>query len=235
MLKGAKMKLLQSYLENLNIKDPTMMDKFLSYFDLLIFWNKKFNLTAITDKDAIEIKHFIDSLAGTVLIARDSTICDIGSGAGFPSIPLSIIRPDCEFYLVDSLAKRVSFLNEVIKQLGLTNCEAIHARAEDFSSAHKNTYDYCVARAVAPMPTLIEYTLPLLKVGGKLLAYKGSNVNEEIDLSTKALSCLYGKIEKIHHFNLPNDDYRCIVEVVKWAKCPPCYPRSGNKPRLKPL
>lgn len=227
------MEFLRQYLQSNNI-DISLLNKFEQYFDLLIEWNNKFNLTSITQKSEVEQKHFIDSLLGMDFINTGDRVCDIGSGAGFPSIPLAIVKPDCSFTLVDSLNKRITFLNEVIYQLSLHNCTCHHSRAEDFSAKHKD-FDICVARAVAPLPTLIEYTLPLLKVGGKLVAYKGSNVQEEIDISTKALDTLKGKICQKLDTCLPNGDNRCILVIQKYAPTPKDFPRGKNKPRTNPI
>ena len=228
------MRILEQYFKENNY-DESLIVKFRIYFDLLIEWNNKFNLTNITEKEEVEEKHFIDSLLAEKYILKNSTICDIGSGAGFPSIPLAIVRSDCKFTLVDSLNKRVNFLNEVVEKLELSNCECIHDRAEDYALKHLNQYDYCVARAVAPLPTLLEYTIPLLKINGSLLAYKGSNIDEEIDLSKNAFKVLKSKIKEKVDTCLPNKDYRCILNIVKEDKTPKGYPRGGNKPRIKPL
>ena len=227
------MDILKRFLEEHNI-DSSLVTKFERYYVLLVDWNNKFNLTSITQKDEIEQKHFVDSLLGLDFINSGDKVCDIGSGAGFPSIPLAIVKSDCNFTLVDSLAKRIGFLNEVVGQLSLANCTCLHSRAEDFATNHKD-FDICVARAVAPLPTLLEYTLPLLKVGGKLVANKGSNVQEEIDLSTKALSTLKGKICQKLDTCLPNGDYRCILVVEKYAPTPKGFPRGKNKPRQNPI
>lgn len=216
-------------------KTDEILQKFSLYFDLLIEWNNKFNLTAITEKNDVQIKHFIDSLLGNSLIEKGANVCDIGSGAGFPSLPLAIIRNDCNFTLVDSLGKRVTFLNEAISQLELSNCTAIHARAEDFAAQNFQKYNVCVARAVAPMQILLEYTLPTIKVGGHLLAYKSIGADDEVDLSQRALKILGGSVDEMREYTLPNGDTRIIVDVQKVRPCPSIYPRGGNKPRLKPL
>jgi len=230
------MNTLKTYLESEKIEySPQILDKFAKYYSLLIEWNEKFNLTNITEKEDVEIKHFIDSISIIKLIPNNSYICDIGAGAGFPSIPLAILRSDCKFILVDSLNKRINFLNEIIKELNLNNCVAIHSRVEDFAIKNKETFDISLARAVAPLNILLEYTIPLLKIKGHLIAHKGSNINEEILEATKAsqiLNCkLYNKVE----FLLPNDDFRCVVDYIKLSSCPSKYPRIGNKPRLNPL
>ena len=227
---------LKNYLESLNIQNiDEILNKFSIYYNLLIEWNNKFNLTSITDKKDVEIKHFIDSISSYNYINNNSLICDIGAGAGFPSIPLAILKNDCHFVLVDSLNKRVNFLKEVINKLELKNCECIHARVEDFTIKNREKFDYAIARAVAPLNILLEYTIPLLKVNGKLIAYKGSNINDEINEAINAAKILNCKINNKYELYLPNDDYRCLVEYLKTNKCLTKYPRSGNKPRLNPL
>ena len=227
---------LKTYLESKKIQyNPAILDKFNSYYELLIEWNNKFNLTAITDKKEVEIKHFIDSLTALEYIKDNSLICDIGAGAGFPSIPLAILLPNCKFTLVDSLNKRVNFLIEVVNKLGLTNCECIHARIEDFAIKNREKYDIALARAVAPLNILLEYTMPVLKINGILLSHKGSNINDEILEAENASKILNCKINNKYELSLPNGDYRCLIEYIKIKSTPPKYPRGGNKPRLNPI
>ena len=227
---------LKTYLESKKIEyNPQILDKFNLYYDLLIEWNNKFNLTAITDKKEVEIKHFIDSLTALDYIKDNSLICDIGAGAGFPSIPLAIMLPNSKFTLVDSLNKRVNFLNEVVNKLELTNCTCIHSRIEDFAIKNKEKYDIALARAVAPLNILLEYTMPILKINGILLSHKGSNINEEIKEAENASKTLNCKINNKYELSLPNGDYRCLIEYIKYKATPPKYPRGGNKPRLNPL
>ena len=227
---------LKKYLDNQKIQyNPQILNKFELFYDLLIEWNNKFNLTSITEKSDVEIKHFIDSITAINYIEDNSLIVDVGAGAGFPSIPLAILKPNCKFVLIDSLNKRVNFLNEIVSKLELTNCECIHARVEDFAIKNREKFDYAIARAVAPLNILLEYTIPLLKVNGKLIAYKGSNINEEINEAINASKILNCVINNKYELNLPNDDYRCLIEYLKTNKCLSKYPRSGNKPRLNPL
>ena len=227
---------LKTYLENQKIQyNPQILDKFATYYDLLIEWNNKFNLTAITDKNEVEIKHFIDSLTALEYIKDNSLICDIGAGAGFPSIPLAIFLPSCKFTLVDSLNKRINFLNEVVNKLELTNCTCIHARIEDFAIKNKEKYDIALARALAPLNILLEYTMPILKINGVLLSHKGSNIDDEIKEAENASKILNCKINHKYDLSLPNGDYRCLIEYIKTNSTPPTYPRGGNKPRLNPL
>ncbi|MEG2414140.1 MAG: 16S rRNA (guanine(527)-N(7))-methyltransferase RsmG [Clostridia bacterium] len=208
---------------------------FEKYYDILTEWNGRFNLTAITEKPDVEIKHFVDSAIGGKFIQAGQSVCDIGCGAGFPSIPLAILMPDTRFCLVDSLDKRIKFIEAVVEELQLTNCEFLHSRAEDFAIANRETFDVCVARAVAPMPTLLEYTIPLLKVGGKLVAYKGANAGEELnqcDFAFKELGCA---IDEIFNTRLPNNDERALCVIKKTRKTNEKYPRGQNKARLAPL
>ena len=230
------MELLKEYLLSKNINNLSeVLNKFETYYNLLIEWNNKFNLTSITDKKEVEIKHFIDSLFGIDFINDNDLVCDIGAGAGFPSIPLAILKPNSKFVLVDCLNKRVNFLNNIIETLKLKNCECIHIRVEDFAKNNRNKFDKCVVRAVAQMPTLLEYTIPLLKINGSLISYKSSSINEELNLSKNALELLNSKLLKINDFKLPNNDYRCIVEIIKIGNTPLKYPRSQNKPKTNPL
>ncbi len=227
---------LKTYLENLKIQNiPQILDKFELYYSLLIEWNNKFNLTSITDKKDVEIKHFIDSIASFNYIKDNSYLCDIGAGAGFPSIPLAILKSNCNFVLIDSLNKRINFLNELIYKLELKNCKCIHSRVEDFALKNREKFDYTIARAVAPLNILLEYTIPLLKINGILLAYKGSNIEDEIKASKNAFNLLNSSISNKYTLTLPNGDFRTILEVKKNSKTLNKYPRSANKPRTNPL
>ena len=227
---------LKSYLDSQKIEyNSQILEKFELFYNLLIEWNNKFNLTAITDKKDVEIKHFIDSITAYPYIKDNSYICDIGAGAGFPSIPLAILKPNCKFILIDSLNKRINFLNEVCSQLKLDNCTCIHIRVEDFALKNKETFDITLARAVAPLNILLEYTMPLLKVNGLLISHKGSNINDEILEANTASKILNCKVNNKYELNLPNGDYRCLIEYIKTNKTPNKYPRSGNKPRTNPL
>lgn len=209
--------------------------RFARYCALLLEWNAKFNLTAITDPADVEIKHFVDSLNGRRFLFDGAKVCDVGAGAGFPSLPLAIVFPHVVFTLVDALAKRVSFLNEVIADLKLTNCRALHARAEDFAARDRERYDLCVARAVAALNTLSEYCLPLVKIGGKMIAYKGASAQEECAAARGAIAKLGGDAPQLFDCDLPNGDRRTLISVQKIAPTPKMYPRGGNKPKLKPL
>ncbi len=224
--------MLTSYLKSINEYSLSAVEKFSFYRDLLIEWNKKFNLTSITDKTEIEIKHFIDSLYGLNYVYGN--VIDIGAGAGFPSLPLKIIKDDIYLTLVDSLNKRVTFINEVISKLNLQNVKAIHSRAEDLPKSV--LYDCAVSRAVSNTQTLLEYCLPFVKKGGNVILYKSFDINEELYKSENALTVLGGKIEKIDKFTLFNTDIKRSIVIIKKIKDTPLkYPRGKNLPKLQPL
>ena len=226
-----KIKLFEKY--NLNLTEEKL-NKLNIFYSELIFYNNSFNLTAITEENEVFIKHFLDSIFPEFLIEKNSSVIDIGAGAGFPSLPLKIYRPDLNVTMIDSLNKRVNFLNDVIKKLELENISAFHARAEDFAKTNRESFDYAVVRAVAKIPTLIEYAFPLLKVGGRLLCYKGGDVEEELKQSENALKILGGVVERVEKFNLEGNS-RTIVLIKKLEHTPSKYPRSKNLPKLKPL
>ena len=211
------------------------LQQFEHYYNLLIEWNNKFNLTAITELDAVIEKHFIDS----VLPLKDlkkQRVMDIGAGAGFPSIPLKIVNPDIELIMVDSVNKKVTFLQAVIEVLGLTNARAIHSRVEDLgiNPNFREKYDIVVARAVAGLNTLCEYTLPFVRLGGKFVAYKSIEVENELETSKKAIQILGGTLKNVDKYQI-GENTRAIVVIAKSTKTSPKYPRSKNKPRLEPI
>lgn len=209
--------------------------KFASYMERLIESNKKFNLTAITDPEEIAVKHFVDSVMGERFIPKSAKVADVGSGAGFPAIPIAIMRPDLKFTLIDSLLKRVNFLTETTKLLDV-NAECLHLRAEDAGRGElREQFDCVVARAVAPLSALCEYTLPLVKVGGIFLAYKGAESGEEVKGAQNALNVLGGKVKIKEEFTLPDGSGRSVVVIEKAFPTPKKYPRGQNKPRLAPL
>ena len=226
-----KIKLFEKY--NLNLTEEKL-NKLNIFYSELIFYNNSFNLTAITEENEVFIKHFLDSIFPEFLIEKNSSVIDIGAGAGFPSLPLKIYRSDLNVTMIDSLNKRVNFLNDVIKKLELENISAFHARAEDFAKTSRESFDYAVVRAVAKIPTLIEYAFPLLKVGGRLLCYKGGDVEEELKQSENALKILGGVVERVEKFNIEGNS-RTIVLIKKLEHTPSKYPRSKNLPKLKPL
>lgn len=214
------------------------IEQFYQYEKLLLIWNEKINLTAITKPEEIILKHFIDSMTIAKYIGANKTLIDVGTGAGFPGIPLKIIRKDIQITLLDSLNKRVQFLNEIIKQLELKEVETIHGRVEEFgkNKKYREKFDYATSRAVANLTTLSEYLLPLVKIEGKCICMKGSTVKEEIDQSQKAIAILGGKIEEIEAFQLPKSDIdRHIVLLRKIKQTPAKYPRKPGTPSKEPI
>lgn len=229
---------------NIEISDD-QINCFEKYYELLIEKNKVMNLTAITDKEDVIVKHFIDSIAlipyltdKGININNKLKIIDIGTGAGFPGLPLKIMMPDVKFTLLDSLNKRVSFLNEVIDELKLKDIEALHGRAEDYASDNKyrEKYDICVSRAVANLSTLSEYCIPFVKEDGYFISYKAGESEEEINKSKNAIKILGGKINKVEEFVLPGTDVsRVFVFIRKLELTDKKYPRKAGVPAKKPL
>lgn len=214
----------------------TQIDKFLQFYDFLIAENQKFNLTAITDFEEVVYKHFIDSALPYKNFKQNCFVIDVGSGAGFPAIPLKILREDLKFVMIDSLNKRVNFLNETISLLSLNNISAIHTRAEEYAKSNFEKFDYALSRAVAQTPTLCEYLLPLVKVGGCAVMYKSQKLDEELSNSNKAISVLGGKIDKIEDFELKEySSSRKILYLLKVKNTPKLYPRGKNLPKIKPI
>lgn len=214
------------------------LNEFYTYMNLLIEWNKNINLTAITEPEEIIKKHFIDSLTISKNIKKDSSIIDVGTGAGFPGIPLKIVREDINVVLLDALNKRLNFLNEVIKENKLENIETVHFRAEEIgkNKKYREKYDIATSRAVAQLNILAEYLLPLVKVGGKCICMKGSNVEEELKNSKKAINLLGGEIEKIEEFILPDSDIKRNVIIIKKVNSTPAkYPRKPGTPAKEPI
>lgn len=227
--------ILKDFLIENGLYSQQAYQRFQTFFDLVTETNKVMNLTSITQADEFEIKHFIDSLLPFREFDGARNIADIGSGAGFPAIPLAIIFPDKKFTLVDSLNKRVTFLNDVISKLSLENCVAVHSRAEDFAKEGREKFDAVTARAVAALNILLEYTAPLCRTGGKIVAYKGSAAEDEICAARNAASVLGLKIEKTCDFVLPSGETRAVPVYKKIKPCDKKYPRGGNKPRTNPL
>ena len=211
----------------------------IQYYKLLIEWNEKINLTSITDYKDVVVKHFIDSLSivNSIDMNAEYSLIDIGTGAGFPGIPLKIVFPMLDVVLVDSLDKRVKFLNIVIKELGLKNIKAVHARAEEFGhSNYRETFDICVTRAVANLAVVSEYCLPLVSVGGYFVAYKSADIKEEIFDSEIAIEELGGTIEDVDIFTLPDTDIeRSLIRIYKDFETSDKYPRRNGVPLKKPI
>ncbi|MCM0599553.1 16S rRNA (guanine(527)-N(7))-methyltransferase RsmG [Periweissella fabalis] len=224
---------------NLSAKQLAQFDK---YYELLVATNAKFNLTAITDKEEVYLKHFYDSLTAAIyypaLQTEELDIIDVGAGAGFPSLPLKIAFPQLKVSIVDSLNKRIGFLNDLAAALDLTGVAFYHDRAETFggkNSPHRAKYDLVMARAVARMTILSELTLPLMKVKGVLLAMKGSSAQVELANAEFALKTLGGQVLETHAFTLPNGDPREIDVVQKTKVTPKKYPRKPGTPNKEPL
>ena len=214
------------------------LEKFYKYMNLLIEWNEKMNLTAITEPNDIILKHFIDSITINKYIENNAKVVDVGTGAGFPGIPLSIIRTDLQITLVDSLNKRLIFLQEIKKELELKNIDIVHARAEEFgqNKNYRETFDIATSRAVANLSTLSEYLVPLVKIKGKCVCMKASDADEEIKQAENAINTLGGKIVKTEKFNLPNSDIgRTIIIINKEKSTNGKYPRKPGTPSKEPL
>ena len=224
---------------NISLTDK-QYQQFLEYYELLVEWNKVMNLTGITEFDEVVMKHFVDSLSLVYAVPANKPykVLDMGTGAGFPGIPLKIAFPDMEMVLLDSLNKRIKFLNEVINQLGLEKITAIHGRAEVFArkEEYREQFDLCVSRAVANLATLSEYCLPYVKKNGCFIPYKSGAIEEEMEASKKAVHVLGGKITEVKTFELPDSDIsRSLVVIKKEKETPKKYPRSGGKPTKEPI
>lgn len=212
--------------------------KFYKYMQMLLEWNNKINLTAITIPEEIILKHFIDSLTIYKKLIRGAKIIDVGTGAGFPGIPLAIIDENLKITLNDSLNKRLIFLTEVKKQLKLDNIEIIHARAEEIgqNKKYREKFDYATSRAVANLSTLSEYLLPLVKINGKCICMKASNIEEELNQAQNAIKLLGGEVTEIEKFKLPQSDIdRTIITISKNRNTPNKYPRKAGTPSKDPI
>ncbi|MCI8556484.1 MAG: 16S rRNA (guanine(527)-N(7))-methyltransferase RsmG [Lachnospiraceae bacterium] len=212
--------------------------QFFQYYEFLVEKNKVMNLTAIVDFDEVILKHFIDSLMIHQIVIPKGRLIDVGTGAGFPGIPLKIIYPDLDVVLLDSLNKRVQFLNEVIQKLGLEKIIAIHGRAEDLAKKdnYREQFDLCVSRAVANLSTLSEYCIPFVRKEGFFIAYKSGKIQEELESGRRAINILGGIIEEQREVLLPDTDvFRCIVKIRKTGYTPKKYPRKAGMPAKEPL
>ena len=225
--------------QNINLTDQQKF-QFERYFELLVEWNQKINLTAITEKEEVYLKHFYDSIAPILqglIENQEIKLLDIGAGAGFPSLPMKILYPQLDVTIIDSLNKRINFLQLLAEELNLEGVHFYHGRAEDFAQDNnfRVQFDIVTARAVARMQVLSELTIPYLKVGGKLLALKASNAPEELTEAKNALNLLFSKVEDNLSYTLPNGDPRYITIVEKKKETPNKYPRKAGMPNKRPL
>lgn len=236
-----KEELLKSSAASMGVElNDTQVQQFIKYHEILVEWNSFMNLTGITEYEEVVQKHFVDSLAlcKAVDVSKAESLIDIGTGAGFPGIPLKIAYPHLKVTLLDSLQKRIKFLNEVAAQLGLQDVETIHGRAEDFAkpSMKRESYDLCVSRAVANLASLSEYCLPYVNLGGYFIPYKSGKVEEELETSKKAVFLLGGKIEEEVKFYLPDSDIsRSLIKIKKVTATPKKYPRKSGMATKEPI
>ena len=224
---------------NIELNDY-QLEQFQRYYELLIEWNSFINLTSITDYQEVLKKHFLDSLSLVKVLEKKPVgkILDIGTGAGFPGIPIKIVFPNCFMTLVDSVNKKIGFIQEVVQELDLHNIEAIHGRVEDLGHDvfQREQYDLVVSRAVASLPVLVEYCLPFVKVGGVFLSYKSVKVDEELSAGKKAIQILGGRLERDVRFQLPGTEIeRAFLFIKKEKPCPKKYPRKAGTPTRTPI
>lgn len=233
--------ILKEGLDKLNIKyDDEIIDKFKIYKDLLVEWNEKINLTTITQEDEVYIKHFLDSISCLLSdkIEKNAKVIDVGTGAGFPGLPIKMIRQDIKLTLLDSLNKRINFLKEVCDNIGIDDVEFIHSRAEDGGKnpKYRQAFDVVVSRAVANLTVLLEYTTPFLKVGGYMVCLKGPSLDEELKDAKKALEVLNMEFVEDKEFEIPFDDRtKRLLILKKIGDTPKKYPRKAGKPTKQPL
>lgn len=230
--------MLIDYMEDYGL-DTKNIDKFEKYKELILEYNKHTNLTRITEDEEFNVKHFLDSLSlfKTDLFVKDKKIIDIGTGAGFPGLPLKLYNEDLDITLLDSLRKRIDFLDGVIEELGLKKIRAIHARAEEIARdpKYRESYDIAVSRAVANLSTLTEYAMAFVKVGGYFISQKGPEYKEELKSAKRAIELMGGEVKDVIHTPLPNDIDHYIIVIKKVKATDKKYPRGGGKPRKSPL
>ena len=223
---------------NIELSD-NQINQFDKYYHFLVSWNEKMNLTAITELDDVILKHFVDSTALLRYVdLSDKTLLDVGTGAGFPGVVLKILCPSCRVTLLDSLNKRIVFLNELIKELSLSDIKAVHGRAEDFAHVkfHRESYDFVTSRAVANLSVLSEYCVPFVSTGGMFVPYKSGNIDEELEGCKNALSLLNCTCDMVEKFSLPGSDLeRSLVFIKKNKSTPKQYPRKAGTPSKSPL
>ena len=210
---------------------------FFEYMKQIIEWNEKINVTAITDEKEFVIKHFIDSLTIADYIEKNDRVIDIGTGAGFPGIPIKIVKPNANVTLIDSVNKKLNVIRDVSENIKLTNLEIIHTRAEDLANnpKYRESFDIATTRAVSNFATIVEYMLPFIKVGGKAICMKGPNFNEELEKSQKAIELLGGRVKNVQTCVISSDLERNIIIVEKIKNTPKNYPRGKGKPLKEPL
>ena len=219
--------------------DDTVLSRFEKYYELLLEWNEKINLTAITDPKGVAVKHFADSLSffDYFTLPEGASVIDIGTGAGFPGVVLKIVRPDIKLTLLDSLNKRFLFLRELMSQLGL-EAQFVQGRAEEYGQDlnQRECYDFAVSRAVAQLNTLCEYCLPFVRLSGTFVAFKGGSCEEEVEIARRAIQVLGGQLKNVYSFVLPLEGgSRSLVEIEKIQPTPDKYPRNNGRIKAKPL
>lgn len=221
--------------ENIVISNEKL-NKFEMFKDKLIEWNNMINLTTIIEENEIYRKHFLDSLIPNKYIKENSKVLDVGTGAGFPGIPLKILRNDLDITLLDSVNKKIVYLNDVIDSLHLNNIKTVHSRAEDFAKNNRECFDVVISRAVANMSTLSEYLLPFVKIGGIAICMKGPNIEDELNNAKKAINILGGKVKDIINYSIPDTDLKYNLIIIKKEKITPVrFPRKAGKPSSDPI
>lgn len=223
--------------EKIGIKLPNeQLNEFYEYMQLLLEWNEKMNLTAITDPEEVIKKHFVDSITIKKYIKEENRLIDVGTGAGFPGIPLKIVDKSIKLTLLDSLNKRINFLNEIIEKLNLKEVNTIHSRAEEYAkNKARESYDVAVSRAVADLPILLEYLMPYVKLNGICICMKGPKAQEELERSKKAINILGGKLEKVEKITIDEEMERNLIIIRKIKDTPNKYPRKAGIPTKNPI